>query len=180
MPPVATEGVNVGAISSKDKQQYCLSQQNTCPEICDGRIKTNVCDQSTLEYQCVCANGTIPDVTAYKGTIPYFECTANYEQCVAAHPNDLDGQTICKNNQQCGNLTAESPSASSTSSSDSAATSSGSGSMETMPSATGGESTASASGSASRASGAANSLLREEVGMSVFAATILAALKFLL
>ena len=59
-------------------------------------------EQSTLMYQCVCPNGTTPDCSAYTNTIPFFECQETFIQCIAAHPNDAQGQATCTDNEKCG------------------------------------------------------------------------------
>jgi hypothetical protein len=81
-------------------------------------------------------------VTSYANTLPFFICQQTYIQCVAAHPDDAQGQATCTANEQCGtrNATAEAIAATSAmeaASSTSAAQSSGTGSAtaESTPSA---------------------------------------------
>ena len=45
-------------------------------------------------------------MTAYIQTVPFYVCQATYGQCVAAHPNDLDGQDACKAAAVCGTKNA--------------------------------------------------------------------------
>merc|ERR1712230_103661 len=126
MPPAATASFNPAGISSTDAFNWCHAQLNTCP------------------YICVCANGTVPDCTAFTQTLPYFICQETYIQCINNNPNDAQAQSVCADNEQCGtrNATAEalatsSAAASSTAASTSSAASSASASKTQSGSATG-------------------------------------------
>lgn len=108
-----------------------MAQRNNCPKICGGAASPNECDpvcrpsiqalagvlttQDSLTYACVCINGTVPDVAAYKDTLPYYVCIANRDQCVANHPDDADGQKKCQDDAHCGTLDVNEASASTTS-----------------------------------------------------------------
>jgi hypothetical protein len=50
-------------------------------------------------------------VSLYKNTVPFFVCQANYAQCIANNPNDLQAQDWCKGNETCGTLNATATSA---------------------------------------------------------------------
>lgn len=62
--------------------------------------------QSTLKFGCVCSDGSIPDVTPYSQTVPFFVCQETYVQCIASHPNDAEGQRACKKAADCGSKNA--------------------------------------------------------------------------
>lgn len=103
-------------------------------------------------YSCVCPNGTVPDSSAFQQTVPFFECQANYGQCINRHPNDAQAQATCRQNQQCGtrNATAEAIAVTAGSSSTTASrTSSGSGSATAASSASASSASATHSGAAS-------------------------------
>jgi hypothetical protein len=53
----------------------------------------------------VCLTGTSPNVTDYSQTLPALECQEWISQCIAAHPNDLAGQTACQS-WVCGHKNA--------------------------------------------------------------------------
>lgn len=146
MPPAATQGFNIGNTTSTDRFQWCLAQRNQCPQICGGAASLNDCDDTTLQYNCVCPNGTVPDCSAYQQTIPFFICQQTFVQCTANHPNDAAGKQQCTKNEQCGtrNATAEALAASSASAGPSS-TSSSSGARSSSASATGSGASASAS-----------------------------------
>lgn len=76
-------------------------------------------EQATLKFGCVCSDGSIPDVTPYSQTIPFFVCQETYIQCINSHPNDAEGQRACKKAADCGskNASAVTTTASSTMSS---------------------------------------------------------------
>lgn len=130
------EGFNIGLVSSQDRNSWCLAQRNSCPQICGGVATTNNCDSTTLDFNCVCSNGSQADVTPYAQTIPSLVCQNNYGQCVANHPNDLDGQKKCKDDAQCGTLNASDATAAATTTAASAATSSAATTLSTSASVT--------------------------------------------
>ncbi|MCJ1228470.1 hypothetical protein MMC12_005131 [Toensbergia leucococca] len=88
------------------KNQWCTSELNTCPSLCGGLPDTsaNQCTGATLNYTCTCANGTAPDVMAYKLTLPYYICQASFAQCNTAYP----GAQSCSDQFQCASLDASS------------------------------------------------------------------------
>jgi hypothetical protein len=133
--------------------------------------------QTLFTYSCVCANGTVPDCTAFSETLPYFLCQATYGQCVAAHPNDSQGQAVCEENQQCGtrNATAEALAATSAAESSSAAETSSSASSSASGSATAASTSASATASGNAAVG-----FSQQLTTGAFTALLVAAFKFLL
>merc|ERR1712230_234434 len=126
MPPAATASFNPAGISSTDAFNWCHAQLNTCPYICGGSASQNSCDDTTFTYSCVCANGTVPDCTAFTQTLPYFICQETYIQCINNNPNDAQAQSVCADNEQCGtrNATAEALAASSAAASSTAASTS--------------------------------------------------------
>lgn len=72
------------------KAQWCISQQNVCPDLCGGMkfVQQNKCDNREItEYQCICANGTAPaNIHQYVGSVPNFICVATFEQCRRENP----------------------------------------------------------------------------------------------
>ncbi|EEH44872.1 uncharacterized protein PADG_01161 [Paracoccidioides brasiliensis Pb18] len=90
---------NLGAVPTDQKYAWCDSQSAACPAICQNFASVNKCSASDLSYTCTCGDGTTPDLTKYKSTMPFFICTSTFAQCIASHPDDLMGQRACKENQ---------------------------------------------------------------------------------
>ena len=139
--------------------------------------------QVAFTYSCVCANGTVPDCTAFAQTLPFYLCEATFSQCINSHPNDAQGQQTCTDNQKCGtrNATAEalaqtaaagSSSAASTSAASSSASASSGGSAS-------GSSSASATGASASPTGAAIAV-SQQMATGAFAAVLMAAFKLLI
>ncbi|EPS25950.1 hypothetical protein POX_c04325 [Penicillium oxalicum] len=123
------QGFNLGLVDSSTKSSWCEGQRNTCPQICGGAASQNTCIDATLQFNCVCVDGSQPNVTAYQTTIPFYVCNAYIGQCLANNAGQLDAQEACKE-VQCGNKNATDSSSSSSSSSSSTTAASSSASSE--------------------------------------------------
>jgi patatin-like phospholipase/acyl hydrolase len=125
-----------------------------------------------------------PNVSDYEQTLPAYVCRTYVEQCVNAHPNDLEGITTCRDTV-CGNKTIDEASSSSSSSQSSSATGSstrsGSGSSASQTASSTGNTgsasqTASQSASSTADSSAASALhMASNYGTGLLAVGILAA-----
>lgn len=119
------ESVDIGT-----REQWCTSQQDSCPLICaqvthgSDAVQHNDCDPDTLAFNCVCENGMTPNATEYSQTIPYFECTEWGNQCVADCGTDNACSNSCRADHPCG---AQSPKRVNASTTTSSAASSGTG-----------------------------------------------------
>ncbi|KAF2237669.1 hypothetical protein EV356DRAFT_510654 [Viridothelium virens] len=134
-------------VNSTERQQWCRAQVSNCPMICGGSASPNTCDPMGLTYQCVCTDGSHPNVSDYASTLPSFICAQNVADCVNSHPNDLQGITNCRNTV-CGTKNASAAlSTSSSASSTPTATGSG-GSSGTSPTSSGSTSAAATSSAA--------------------------------
>jgi hypothetical protein len=49
-----------------------------------------------LAWNCTCSNGNQPNISNYEQTIPGQVCLKWVENCVLAHPDDLDGIGGCR------------------------------------------------------------------------------------
>ncbi|KAL4977753.1 hypothetical protein BDW66DRAFT_131680 [Aspergillus desertorum] len=59
--------------------------------------------QDTLVYSCICDNGQSPNASEYSQTIPYFLCTEENNNCVAAcSQGDSSCQENCRTSNPCG------------------------------------------------------------------------------
>ncbi|KAJ5178081.1 uncharacterized protein N7500_000780 [Penicillium coprophilum] len=115
-------GFNIGLVESGERSSWCSAQRNTCPDICQKGTKLNSCDASTLKFTCVCSDGSVPDVTPYQQTVPFYVCQATYGQCVVSHPDDAEGQRACKKAAVCGSKNASETTTTASSSSTMAST----------------------------------------------------------
>ncbi|KAF7514093.1 hypothetical protein GJ744_004418 [Endocarpon pusillum] len=176
MPPTATAGFNSAPIPRQQRFQWCLGQRNACPQICGGEATTNNCEENTLTYSCVCSNGTVPDVSAYRDTLPYYICTETFNQCIATHPDDAEGQVTCQENEKCGTLNATAVESSSSDSSASSATSAST--VATSTSAASGS--ASAASTASAAPSNAAVTVSQQISTTALAALFMTAFKLFL
>ncbi|KMQ47514.1 hypothetical protein A7C99_3244 [Trichophyton rubrum] len=161
---------NAGAVSPDEKANWCQAEANTCSDVC-GSYLVNRCDPGTLEFSCQCQNGTVPEIEQYKNSLPWFICQATFSQCIKAHPDDADGQQVCKDNQEkCGKLDATPPGDSSTTSASSEPTAS---STESSPSAT-------TTGSAPTRTNAAPIMAAKDYSLGIFATVVLGVFGILL
>ncbi|KAK4500295.1 hypothetical protein PRZ48_008484 [Zasmidium cellare] len=164
--------INVQQVPSALRSSWCRAQTNSCPQICGGRAQPNNCDPDTLTYQCVCTDGSNPNITDYDQTIPSFICEQWKANCVDAHPNDLDGQTGCQS-VTCGSRNASSNLAATTSS---AATTSATATSSSSAESTSASGTASSSASASATTSSAAMAIHvaEQYGTGIVAGGLLA------
>lgn len=106
-------------------------------------------------------------------------CQANYDQCIANHPNDLDAQKACTANATCGTIDLSATSSTSTSaSSTTAASTTGASTLATTAAATTtGHASGTASGTAASSTathGAAALQISADRATGLFAAAMLA------
>ncbi|KAF9357124.1 hypothetical protein BGX26_004241 [Mortierella sp. AD094] len=74
-------------VDNSTKLTWCQNQVGFCTNVCQeltqgAQTVDNRCDIMTLQYSCECQGGIIPNTTEYTETIPYFECTADVQQCI--------------------------------------------------------------------------------------------------
>ncbi|KAK6511652.1 hypothetical protein TWF481_000561 [Arthrobotrys musiformis] len=105
-----SDGVGIGnqtiipsSVDVNTRNGWCRSEKDTCTTLCSKNWSTNDCDQNTLEYSCVCADGSKPDLLAYRNTLPFFVCQEYIAQCVAGNATEPTLQNICRNTNTCGN-----------------------------------------------------------------------------
>ncbi|KAL4784702.1 hypothetical protein BJX76DRAFT_326516 [Aspergillus varians] len=108
-----TTTVDIQDIDLATRSQWCLAQTSSCPLLClqlpgaSENPTSNDCDDDTLAYSCVCDNGIAPNASEYSQTIPYFLCTEQNNECVAAcTDNQSSCQEKCRTSNPCG---AQSP-----------------------------------------------------------------------
>src|SRR5436305_11910372 len=95
----------------------------------------NTCIPTTLEYSCVCQDGSTPNLALYMDTIPYHICETYVAQCVQNQTGpggSAAAQHACQTNNVCGSLDpAKATFTSSSSSSSMLSTASATGSAAT-------------------------------------------------
>ncbi|KAK2768753.1 hypothetical protein FQN54_000609 [Arachnomyces sp. PD_36] len=102
----APSGFNPGLVNPDELITWCIGQQNACPQVCGGDFSKNECSTETFTFTCECGDGTTPDMTEYKDTLPYYICEATFAQCIEANASDADAQETCKENRDCGSKDA--------------------------------------------------------------------------
>jgi len=98
--------IDPDSVSQADRDYWCQSQISSCPLICnqvaEGDPLINTCDADTLQYGCLCADNTRPNISEYSLTVPYFTCTEYGNQCVAACNGNTQCQSSCRVDNPCG------------------------------------------------------------------------------
>jgi len=97
---------NASAVSSDTRDAWCNDQVAQCPRLCsdlDKSTVTNECFPDNLVYTCLCSDNVTPNLTQYSQTIPYYECTVEQTDCVAACGlSDNDCSNECRKKFVCG------------------------------------------------------------------------------
>ncbi|KAL4902585.1 hypothetical protein BDW74DRAFT_180691 [Aspergillus multicolor] len=103
----STTTVDIQKLNEDTKKQWCTAQTSSCPLLClqlpgaSGDPTSNTCDSDTLVYSCICDNNQSPNSSEYSQTIPYFLCTEENNNCVAAC-GDSACQEQCRTGNPCG------------------------------------------------------------------------------
>lgn len=105
--------IDPNSVSQGDRDAWCLNQQAQCPLICTQQpgvnsltTLANDCDSDALEYNCICENGVVPNVTQYSQTLPFYICQQWGTNCVANCGGDNTCANSCRADHPCG---AQSP-----------------------------------------------------------------------
>ncbi|KAJ5902356.1 hypothetical protein N7495_002884 [Penicillium taxi] len=172
-------GFNIGLIDPQELTSWCLGERNVCPSVCQGSTKQNSCDPSTLNFDCVCSDGTAPDMSQYMQSIPFYVCEASFGQCIDSHPNDAMGQEACKKASSCGTKNASATET--TSSSTATATLSTSTDTDsTKPSVSSSSSVAAASSTSTKNAALPHGGLIEDYSTTFMASVMLLAMRLVL
>lgn len=88
------------------RNSWCIAQRNTCITLCDNNPDTDTCEQDTLDYSCLCSNGSAPGLQYYTETIETFVCKQAFEDCINANVGSQSGQQNCTDSidAKCGTL----------------------------------------------------------------------------
>ncbi|KAF2109004.1 hypothetical protein BDV96DRAFT_503596 [Lophiotrema nucula] len=97
--------ISPNSVNSTVRESWCQAQKNTCPQICGGFSKLNsTCDSTTLTFNCICGDGTTPNMSDYQQSVPGQMCRQWFSACITASGDDLQEQEACKA-VSCGNKT---------------------------------------------------------------------------
>ncbi|KAL7753808.1 hypothetical protein RI367_000740 [Sorochytrium milnesiophthora] len=123
---VAAQTYNASQIASVDvstRIAWCTQQTSVCSNVCANSVSSNYCNYNSLQYRCVCQNGTQPSFSSTIDlTVPYFTCltfqwTPCFNGCSTGNQTCVD---TCNSLYQCGHVqgnatsTAPAPAASTT------------------------------------------------------------------
>ena len=84
-------------------------------------------EQNALNFTCICADNSQPNMSDYQQSLPGLECRAWFGQCINGSGTDLLAQEQCKS-FSCGNKTTASATASPSSSGSASSTGGSTGS----------------------------------------------------
>ncbi|KAL2161534.1 hypothetical protein VTH06DRAFT_8096 [Thermothelomyces fergusii] len=95
--------IDPNSIDYARRNAWCGAQYDSCRTLCAGSPTKNDCKSETLEYSCLCSNGSAPGLEYYTQTIPTFICMQAFEDCIAANTDSSRAQDECKANilSQC-------------------------------------------------------------------------------
>jgi hypothetical protein len=91
-------------VDATTKGQWCASEIDVCGDLCGGNYTSNTCNSTSLDYTCLCNNGTAPGLQYYTGSLDTFICEYIYSECIVAAGTDSVAQNVCVQNanQNCG------------------------------------------------------------------------------
>ncbi|CRK31228.1 hypothetical protein HYQ45_005768 [Verticillium longisporum] len=85
---------DINNISDNERASWCSGQRNVCDELCNP-APTNNCDYQTLQYECLCSNGTAPGLQYYSDSLPTYICNRVFSECNAAAVGNANAQRTC-------------------------------------------------------------------------------------
>ncbi|CAK7265189.1 hypothetical protein SEPCBS119000_001385 [Sporothrix epigloea] len=98
--------IDIPSVSLTERSNWCTAQGNTCNTLCDNNPSANSCDPNTLDYSCLCQNGSAPGLQYYLQSMPTFICEEAYSECNAEYVGNAAAQSNCTTSiqDQCGSL----------------------------------------------------------------------------
>ncbi|CAK7202721.1 hypothetical protein SEUCBS139899_005448 [Sporothrix eucalyptigena] len=98
--------IDISSVPLTTRSNWCTAQSNTCSTLCDNDPTANSCDPNTLDYSCLCQNGSAPGLQYYTQTMPTFICQEAYSECNAEYAGNAQAQANCTTSieDQCGTL----------------------------------------------------------------------------
>ncbi|CAK7232182.1 hypothetical protein SCUCBS95973_008173 [Sporothrix curviconia] len=98
--------IDVSSVPLTTRSNWCTAQSNTCSTLCDNSPTANSCDPNTLDYTCLCSNGSAPGLQYYLQSMPTFICEEAYSECNAEYAGNSAAQSNCTTSiqDQCGSL----------------------------------------------------------------------------
>lgn len=93
-------------ISNSTREIWCEQQTGICPNLCQDQAHVdpefNDCWTEDLHFECVCKDGSRPNMSEYSLTIPYNLCMESKQACANNCGNNQDCATSCFSGKQCG------------------------------------------------------------------------------
>ncbi|KFY79405.1 hypothetical protein V499_01599 [Pseudogymnoascus sp. VKM F-103] len=100
--------VDPTAFSSTERAGLCKDQNSMCERLCDLATNTNLCNPTTLDFDCTCkSNSSAPGLEYYKDSLPSMICAQNYADCIGVNSNNASTPQIdCVSSikDKCGTL----------------------------------------------------------------------------
>ncbi|PSR99208.1 hypothetical protein BD289DRAFT_47111 [Coniella lustricola] len=89
--------IDVSRLSFGTRVSWCTSQLTVCNDLCasDGEAGINHCNTKTLEYDCVCLDGSVPSLSSHDGTNDSIMCRLAYTKCVVESHSTTADQPAC-------------------------------------------------------------------------------------
>jgi len=88
------------------REVWCQQQLGICPNLCQDQAHVdpefNNCYPDDLSYECVCLDGSRPNLTEYSLTIPYNLCQQSKQACADNCGNNQACVTSCFTVKECG------------------------------------------------------------------------------
>ncbi|RDW63623.1 hypothetical protein BP6252_11168 [Coleophoma cylindrospora] len=108
--------VGPDGVSDPSGERWCKSQQSVCGLSCHSSVLVNDCTRSidattqagTYCWACTCADGSVPPMVGYMGTIPTLVCSRLYSNCLheaaqnSASYSYVNGIANCDRSYPCG------------------------------------------------------------------------------
>ncbi|PVU99290.1 hypothetical protein BB559_000848 [Furculomyces boomerangus] len=88
------------------KKTWCNDNANFCTNVClnitAGMPVKKSCNYKSLEWSCVCGNGTVPDLRIFTFPVDYYKCTAEVSECQKQCGSGNSACTVtCSNSKNC-------------------------------------------------------------------------------
>ncbi|KAL5346852.1 hypothetical protein ACLOAV_007995 [Pseudogymnoascus australis] len=88
------------------KGTICNAQRGICDILCSDKVNLNICDSTTLQFDCKCAsNNSAPGLQYYEGSIPDYMCRVTASNCMEDNVGNTTALATCTSiRNKCGFL----------------------------------------------------------------------------
>ncbi|KAI3323359.1 hypothetical protein HD806DRAFT_544112 [Xylariaceae sp. AK1471] len=91
----STFKIDPSLVNALDQSTWCSGQQDSCQTLCGSVPILNMCDTTSLNFECECTGGSYPDMNKFMNTMPWFVCTRLQQNCIVTEENNAAGQKNC-------------------------------------------------------------------------------------